>query len=428
MAFPVHRIASQFYNRPLLLTPQAADTISGVLLARLGDRGLQLGGGSGGEDTAQTSTTLFPVQAGPGGTVTVHSPQASRFYGDVARNDDGAPMPFRRTREGVAIITLVGEWVNRGGYVGASSGVISYEGFKYQLEVAGRDPRTRGVILDMESPGGEAVGAFEAAAAVRRLAQIKPVWAVVNGMAASAAYAIASAATRIISMPTGISGSIGVVLAHFDYSEMLAQEGIKPTFIHAGARKVDGNPYQALPAAVRDRLQAEVDTFYDLFVETVAAGRPGLTAKAIRGTEAGTFMGAEALELGLIDALGTFEGALAELSSKSPTAGRTIQGSSLMSPAQTAVAAAALATAEGTPSATSGSAAPTASPAASQAASFSWDEVVAEVNATVPGANTSRPASAGAAQQLAPAAARNTSGFSWDEVVAEVNASVGAAR
>ncbi|MDP4024041.1 S49 family peptidase [Methylobacterium sp. NEAU 140] len=198
--------------------------------------------------------------------------------------------------------------------MGASSGVISYEGFKYQVESAARDPRTRAILLDMESPGGEAVGAFEAAAAVRAAAATKPVWTLVNGLAASAAYAIASASTRIVSIPTGISGSIGVVLAHFDYSEMLAKEGIKPTFIHAGARKVDANPYQALPEAVRERLQGEVGQFYDLFVETVAAGRPGLTEKAIRSTEAGTFMGAEALELGLIDALGTFEDVLADLS------------------------------------------------------------------------------------------------------------------
>lgn len=407
MSFPVHRVAGQFYNRPLLLTPQAADTISQVLLARLGEGSLQLGrGGAGGEDTAQTSTTLFAPTKDAAGNILVHTPQASRFYGEVARTEDGAPMPYRRTQEGVAIITLVGEWVNRGGYVGASSGVISYEGFKYQLEVAGRDPRTRGVILDMESPGGEAVGAFEAAAAVRRLAQIKPVWAVVNGMAASAAYAIASAATRIISMPTGISGSIGVVLAHFDYSEMLAKEGIKPTFIHAGANKVDANPYQALPEAVRDKLQAEINTFYDLFVETVAAGRQGLTAKAIRGTEAGTFMGAEALELGLIDALGTFEGALAELSSTRPSTGRTIQGSSAnMTPTQTAATVAALATAAGTPAAADTAAAPAATPKAD--AGFSWDEIVAEQNAKLPGAKAHQGA---AGSDM------------WAEVVAEQNA------
>lgn len=419
MALPVHRIASQFYNRPLLLTPQAADTISGVLLARLGDRSMQLGGGSGGEDTAQTSTTLFPAQAGPGGTVTVHTPQASRFYGEVARTEDGAPMPFRRTQDGVAIITLVGEWVNRGGYVGASSGVISYEGFKYQLEVASQDPRTRAVLLDMESPGGEAVGAFEAAAAVRQLAAIKPVWAMVNGLAASAAYAIASAATRIVSMPTGISGSIGVVLAHFDYSEMLAKEGIKPTFIHAGANKVDANPYQALPVAVRDRLQAEVNTFYELFVETVAAGRPGLTAKAIRDTQAGTFMGAEALELGLIDALGTFEGALAELTSTGPGTGRTTQGSSTnMTPQQNAVALAALATAGGAPAAAGNTALPAASHSQPQAEVLVWDDIVAGLNSTLPSAATTHQGPADAGQEPETVAA---SADFWGEIVAAEN-------
>ncbi|SFI85186.1 S49 family peptidase [Methylobacterium brachiatum] len=427
MRIPLHRIAGQFYNRPLLLTPQAADTISNVLLSRIGDGGAQLGGrGGGGEDTAQTSTTLFPAELGGDGTMTVHTPQASRFYGEVPLSEDGSrrPLPYRRTAEGVAIITLVGEWVNRGGYVGASSGVISYEGFKYQLEMVGADARTKAVLLDMESPGGEAVGAFEAAAAVRRLALTKPVWALVNGLAASAAYAIASAATRIVSMPTGISGSIGVVLAHFDYSKMLENEGIKPTFIHAGANKVDANPYQALPAAVRDKLQAEVNTFYDLFVETVAAGRQGLTATAIRGTEAGTFMGAEALELGLIDALGTFESVLGEMSSNSPAAGRTTQGSTAtMTPAQTAVAVAALATAGGAPAAAS----QTPARSAKAEPGFSWDEVVAEVNATLPKASTNRMGTDAGEQEPASTTAQ-AEAFSWDEVVAEVNATVGAAR
>lgn len=321
-----HRIAGQFYNRPLLLTPTAADTISNFLLSRgAAAATADMRRGAGGEDDAREERVLFEPTRGADGTTTVHSPSASRFHGDVPLSEDGTrrPLPFRRTAEGVAILTLVGEWVNRGGYVGASSGVISYEGFVYQLKQAGADPRTKAILLDMESPGGEAVGAFEAAAAVQAAAAVKPVWALVNGLCASAAYAIASAATRIVSIPTGISGSIGVVLAHFDYSEMLVKEGIKPTFIHAGARKVDANPYQALPETVRDRLQGEVDDFYAMFVQTVAAGRPGLTEKAIKGTEAGTFMGAAALQLGLVDALGSIEDVLGELGAGRGAASQT---------------------------------------------------------------------------------------------------------
>jgi signal peptide peptidase SppA len=319
-----HRVAGRFYNRPLLLTPSAADTISNFLLGRIAGvaGGPDMRQGTGGGDDAQEARTLFEPHRGADGTLTVYTPAASRFVGDVPLSEDGQrrPLPFRRTAEGVAIITLVGEWVNRGGWVGASSGIISYEGFAYQLEQAKADPRTKAVLLDMESPGGEAVGAFEAAAAVRQLAAVKPVWALVNGLCASAAYAIASAAIRIVSIPTGISGSIGVVLAHFDMSEFLKKEGIKPTFIHAGAHKVDANPYQALPNAVRERLQAEVGSFYDLFVQTVAAGRPGLSADAIRGTGALTFMGADALKLGLVDELGSLESALASLAGGGGTA------------------------------------------------------------------------------------------------------------
>lgn len=136
--------------------------------------------------------------------------------------------------------------------------------------------------------------------------------AVVNGMACSAAYAIASGARRIVSTPTGVSGSIGVVLLHVDYSKALDKAGVTPTFIFAGARKVDGNPYEPLSKGVKSNLQDEVDRFYDLFVSTVAQGRKGLTEKAIRGTEARTFIGQAAKDAGLVDDIGTFEDALAD--------------------------------------------------------------------------------------------------------------------
>ncbi|MGT2481766.1 S49 family peptidase [Methylobacterium oryzae CBMB20] len=190
---------------------------------------------------------------------------------------------------------------------------MSYEGLKFQLAHASQDDRTRAVLLDFECPGGEAVGAFEAAAVVRGLATLKPVVAVVNGLCASAAYAMASGATRIVTTPSGISGSIGVVMLHVDQSGALAKAGVRPTLIHAGAHKVDGNPYQALPAGVRKSLQAEIEVFYGAFVDCVAAGRKNLLAEAIRGTEARTFMGAAAVAAGLADEVGTFEGALVEL-------------------------------------------------------------------------------------------------------------------
>jgi signal peptide peptidase SppA len=169
------------------------------------------------------------------------------------------------------------------------------------------------------------MGGFEAAAAVRAAAEQKPVIAVVNGMAASAAYAIASGATKIVTMGTGIAGSIGVVLLHLELSEYMHNQGIEPTLIFAGEHKVDGNPFEPLPESVRADMQAKVLSYYDDFVETILAGRKSLTAKAIRATGARIFKGREAVAAGLADEVGTLEEVLANLStlrSRSAPSGR----------------------------------------------------------------------------------------------------------
>jgi signal peptide peptidase SppA len=308
-AIPYHRIAGQVYNRPLWLMPSTADVISAFLMSRM-----RQGSASGlDDDDHGGSTQFFPFTRKQDGSAEGHKPRASRFYGEYPLGEDGRPKPYRRTADGTAIVTVVGELANRGAYVGASSDIVTYEGFKYQMLEAGRDDRARNVLIDMESPGGEATGAFEAAAVVRE-AKAKPVWAVVNGLAASAGYALASGASQIVTLPTGVSGSIGVVMLHLDMSAFAAMEGVKPTFIFAGARKVDGNRLEPLSREARERFQAEVDAYYDKFVETVAAGRKALKAEAVRATEALTYLGQAAVDVGLADRVGTFEEALAELS------------------------------------------------------------------------------------------------------------------
>ncbi len=278
-------IADRVLNRPLLISREKAAIIVSVLDGRIGVDASAL------------------------------APDASQFVGsDVSADRPRERLPYRKTAEGVAIITIAGTLVNRGAYVGASSGLVSYEGIKHQLASARTDASVKSVILDMASPGGEATGAFETAAAVKALAASKPVVAVVNGMCCSACYAIASAATEIVTTPTGVSGSIGVVLLHTDHSERLAKAGIKPTLIFAGAHKVDGNPTEPLTDAVRADLQAEVDEFYSLFLATVAAGRGSrLTAERARATEGRSYIGNSAVRAGLADRVGSFESVLAEL-------------------------------------------------------------------------------------------------------------------
>lgn len=286
------RLADRALNRPLLITPDKAQVILSVLNSRIG----------------------------------IAVPSADQFEGDpyerdeegrIKRNEWGDPKraAYRTTDAGVGIISVVGSLVNRGAYIGAKSNLVSYEGIKHQLKLAAADDRVRSVILDLQTPGGEAVGAFEAAEQVRLLAATKPVIAVVNGMACSAGYALASAATEIVTTETGVNGSIGVVLLHADFSRALANDGITPTLIFAGAHKVDGNPFEPLPPDVRDSLKAEVDAFYSQFLNAVEKGRgKRLTAEMARATEARTFIGEQAVAAGLADRLGTFESVLEDLS------------------------------------------------------------------------------------------------------------------
>lgn len=272
------------------------------------------------------------------GRIGIDRLQASRFEGtEIGTGSDGRPrqLPYRVTPDGVAVVSIVGTLVARGAWIGASSGLVSYEGVSHQLKQAAADAKVRAVILDLHSPGGEAIGAFETAALVRDLASRKRTVAIVNGMAASAAYAIASGASEIVTTETGVSGSIGVMIVHLDGSGKLTKEGIAATLIYAGERKVDGNPFQPLSDAARADIKARVDTVHDLFVRTVATGRGAkLTAAAARATEARTYVGEAAVRSGLADRVGTFEDVLAELS-RAPA---STASSSISAPVRTALA------------------------------------------------------------------------------------------
>ena len=275
-------IADQLLNRPLLVTPDKAQVIMAVLAGRIG----------------------------------VEGADASRFEGSPIVADGGGKMGVRpyNVAGGVAVITITGSLVNRGAWVGANSGLTSYEGIQHQLKTAAADPAVKAIILDLHTTGGQATGAFETAAMVRQVAATKPVVALVAGMAASAGYAIASGATEIVTTETGISGSIGVVFLHADFSKQLAKDGVTPTLIIAGAHKADGNPFEPLSKEVRAGFQEEVDGLYSLFLATVARGRGArFDAAAARSTEARVFMGEKAVAVGLADRMGTFESVLAEL-------------------------------------------------------------------------------------------------------------------
>ena len=281
-------IAQRVFNTPLLVDPAKGHAILSGLGARLIDGRLRMPALEVPEERVQRAGRV--------------EPRASILGGDLTERYRSRDRRMFGMRDGIAIIEATGTLVHRGEYLGAWSGVTSYEGIGAQIEAAAADPQVRGIALEIDSFGGEVAGAFDLADAIRAARAAKPVWAFVAESALSAGYAIASQADRIVVPRTGEVGSIGVLVLHADYSQRLSDEGVAVTLIHAGAHKVDANPYEPLPGSVRDELQAEVETLRGLFLETVAAGRAGrLSAEAAAATEARVYRGRRAVDIGLAD-------------------------------------------------------------------------------------------------------------------------------
>ena len=218
------------------------------------------------------------------------------------------------TVERIAVVSVIGTLVARSGYLDATSGLLSYGDIADAVSSAMDDPSVRGVILDVESPGGEVGGLFDLVDRIEAIKATsgKPLWAVANESALSAAYAVASTADRLYVTQTGEVGSIGVVAVHVDESAADAKAGLAWTFVFAGESKVDGNAHEPLSARARATIQADVDNLYAQLCGLVAANRR-LTPEAVRGTNADIYRGELAIRAGLADRLGTLDLAVAEM-------------------------------------------------------------------------------------------------------------------
>jgi signal peptide peptidase SppA len=283
------QIAQRAFNTPLMVDPAKALAFLSGLGPRITGQEITFQGLE--VDTSEQTAAALPARA-------------SLFGNDLTqRHQRNGSQPFALI-DGIAVIEIAGTLVHRGAWVGQSSGLTSYEGIAAQLQAALADPGVRGIALDIDSFGGEVAGAFDLADRIRAARAQKPVHAFVAEHALSAGYVLASQADRIILPRTGAVGSIGVVALHTDMSGALDQKGIAVTLIHAGAHKIDANPYQPLPEAVHDQMQRELEVVRFLFAETVAAGRGDrLTHAAALATEASVFRGADAIAAGLADEL-----------------------------------------------------------------------------------------------------------------------------
>lgn len=234
---------------------------------------------------------------------------------EIAAAMNGASNGSRPLGAGnTAVLPLVGTIVPRGNMFSESSGAVSVQRFTSLFRAALADPDVASIVIDVDSPGGQVDGVEELSAEIFKARGQKPVTAVVNTMAASAAYWIATAADEVIVTPSGEVGSIGVFAMHQDLSEMATMQGVKVSLISAGKYKTEGNPFEPLGEEARAAIQKRVDEYYGLFVSAVARNR-GVSRSDVRGGYGeGRMVGArEAVASGMADRVGTLDETISRL-------------------------------------------------------------------------------------------------------------------
>jgi signal peptide peptidase SppA len=288
MNFP--HLASKLFNTPIAIYPKKAEVVIAALSERLGiTQMVRLNG---------TSVSL----------------DADAAYGEAEPGSN--PRGGYEVVGEVAIIPICGTLVQKLGSLRPYSGMTGYDGIRQNFLMAMTDPDVKAICLDIDSPGGEVAGCFDLVDTIYNARGDKPIWSILNENAFSAAYALASAADKIVLPRTGGTGSIGVIWMHVDWSKALKGAGMEVTFVTYGDRKADGHPEIPLSKEALAAFQADIDTMGELFVSTVARNR-NISVQKVRDTQAATFLGADGVSQGLADAVlapdAAFRALLAEI-------------------------------------------------------------------------------------------------------------------
>jgi len=248
----------------------------------------------------------------PAGQSTMANIEAAK----EARAARAASVP---TQGGIAVLPLYGIVTQRGNMADDVSGPgsVSTQQFGSAMTNLINDDSVGQILIDIDSPGGSVYGVSELADQIIAARAKKPIVAIANSLAASAAYWIGCSASEFYVTPGGEVGSIGVWQAHNDYSKALADEGVVTTLISAGKFKVEGNPYEPLDEEARAFMQSRVDDYYSAFTKAVAKGR-GVPIDTVRnGMGQGRVLGAdEALANKMVDGVATFDDVLSQMKKK----------------------------------------------------------------------------------------------------------------
>jgi len=212
--------------------------------------------------------------------------------------------------DGIAHMRASGPLMKHASSFSASASTVL---MRRDLKKAAADPNVRGIMLSLDSPGGTVAGTRELAQEVAAAAAVKPVHGFAEDMAASAAYWVISQATKITANPTALVGSIGTYTVIHDLSAMASQQGIKVHVVRAGEMKGAGTPGTEVTPAQIAEMQRTIDALNAHFLQGVQDGRK-MTAEMVKLLNDGrVHVGSAALDLKLIDAVGSYDDAVSAL-------------------------------------------------------------------------------------------------------------------
>lgn len=231
--------------------------------------------------------------------------EGTLLYDDYDDDPKKKSEPFYNAKTGIGWLDIKGTLTNKPVQTMCGEVGTSYSQLIEQTEEM-LEAGVQTIVMNVSSGGGEAYSCFLSANSVREMANAAgaKIYGYVDGMAASAAYAWLSIADEIYSHPDAETGSIGVLVSLLDQSKYMEKEGLKRVFVTAGKEKVPFEADGSFKQEFLDNLQYKVDAMYENFVAHVAQ-HTGMSAEAIKGTEAKTFMSKDALTLGLIHGVKT---------------------------------------------------------------------------------------------------------------------------
>lgn len=220
--------------------------------------------------------------------------------------------------DNVAIVTISGSLTTSNRPYNRYIGMVSYDEIRNAVFAAIDTDGIDGIVLNMDTPGGQASGISELSDFLSEVnSNIKPIYTYTGTAMASGGYWLGSLGREIYAAKLATVGSIGVITVHTSLSEMYKKEGIEITVLRAGEFKALGSPYEKLDDKARDQIQSQMNTIYDVFLETVAENR-GTSVNSLKETaaEGRVFIGADSVTVGLVDRISSFDAAIAEISRK----------------------------------------------------------------------------------------------------------------